>query len=382
MSSIFPQCPQPPAWHLDWQSLLSEHAFLRRMAECPQDPVHHGEGDVETHTRMVCQELTSDPRWRELGSREREILFAAALLHDVAKPFVTRREGGRITSRGHARRGSIRARTLLWEMGVEFGIREQIAALVRYHMTPFHLLERADSLRTLYRVSQAARCGLLGVLAEADARGRIAPDRAQLIESVALFVEYAREQQCLMHPRAFASDHSRFLYFRKEDRDPDYLAYDDTVCEVVLMSGLPGAGKDYWIGENLPDWEVVSLDAMRREMNINPKERQGRVVSAARERSRVFLRRKQSFVWNATNISHQVREQCINLFAAYNARVRIVYLDVPETRLFEQNSARAEEVPAAVIRGLLDRWEVPDRTEAHRVDWVVITNIVNLNEMW
>ncbi len=140
------------------------------------------------------------------------------------------------------------------------------------------------------------------------------------------------------------------------------------------MSGLPGAGKDYWIGENLPDWEVLSLDALRREMNINPKERQGRVVSAARERARVFLRRKQSFVWNATNISRQVREQCINLFAAYDARVRIVYLDVSETRLFAQNGARAEEVPAAVIRGLLDRWEVPDRTEAHRVDWVVMPN--------
>jgi putative nucleotidyltransferase with HDIG domain len=370
MSSIFPQCPRPPAWHLDWQSLRDEHAFLRRMAECPQDPVHHGEGDVETHTRMVCEELTSSPRWRELGVREREILFAAALLHDVAKPYTTRHEGGRITSPGHAQRGATRARGMLWEMNVEFGAREQIAALVRHHLVPFHLLERTDSQRTLFRVSQSARCDLLGLLAEADARGRVAPDRERLVENVALFVEYAREQKCLTHPREFPSDHSRFLYFRKEDRDPDYLAYDDSICEVVLISGLPGAGKDYWIGENLPDWEVISLDALRREMNISPKERQGRVVSAARERAREFLRRKQNFVWNATNISRQVREQCINLFAAYNARVRIVYLDVPESRLFEQNSGRDREVPAEVIRGLLDRWEVPDRTEAHRVDWV------------
>jgi len=374
MNSIFPQCPQPPAWYLDWQSLHDEYAFLRRMAECPQDPVYHGEGDVGTHTRMVCEALTSDSRWQELESQEREILFAAALLHDAAKPFTTRHEGGRITSRGHARRGSIMARTLLWEMNVEFGMREQITALIRNHMTPFHLLDHDDSRRTLYRVSQSARCDYLGLLAEADARGRIASDRARLIENVALFVEYAREQNCLSHPREFSSDHSRFLYFRKEDRDPDYPAYDDTECEVVLMSGLPGAGKDYWIGENLPDWEVVSLDALRREMNINPTERQGRIVSAARERAREFLRRKQSFVWNATNISRQVREQCINLFAAYNARIRIVYLDIPESKLFEQNSARDEEVPVAVIRGLLDRWEVPDRTEAHRVDWVVIPN--------
>lgn len=371
MNTIFAQCPQPPAWRLDWQSLRDEHAFVRRMRECPQDPGFHGEGDVETHTRMVCEELVGDRRWRELASREREILFAAALLHDAAKPFTTRHEAGRITSRGHARRGSIMARTLLWGMNVEFDAREQIAALVRFHMTPFHLLDRDDSQQTLYRISQSARCDYLGILAEADARGRIAPDRARLVESVALFVEYAREQECFAHPRTFPSDHSRFLYFRKEDRDPDYPAYDDTICEVVLMSGLPGAGKDYWIGENLPDWQVISLDALRREMDINPKERQGRVVSAARERAREFLRGKQSFVWNATNISRQVREQCINLFAAYNARTRIVYLDVPERKLFEQNSARDAEVPAAVIRALLERWEVPDRTEAHRVDWVI-----------
>jgi predicted kinase len=371
MNTIFAQCPQPPAWQLDWRSLRDEHAFVRRMRECPQDPVYHGEGDVETHTRMVCESLVSNTRWRELAVREREILFAAALLHDVAKPFTTRHEAGRITSRGHARRGSIFARMLLWEMNIEFAAREQIAALVRYHMTPFHLLERDDNQRTLYRVSQSARCDYLGILADADARGRIAPDRARLTEAVALFAEYAREQKCLTSPRAFPSDHSRFLYFRKEDRDPDYTAYDDTVCEVVLMSGLPGAGKDYWIGENLPDWEVISLDTLRREMDIKPKERQGRVVSAARERAREFLRRKQGFVWNATNLSRQVREQCINLFAAYNARIRIVYLDVPERKLFEQNSARDAEVPAKIIRDLLDRWEVPDKTEAHRVDWVV-----------
>jgi predicted kinase len=174
----------------------------------------------------------------------------------------------------------------------------------------------------------------------------------------------------LRGPRQFPSDHSRFLYFRKENRDPDYPAYDDTVCEVVMMSGLPGAGKDYWVAENLPGWPVISLDELRREMKVKPTANQGPVAAKAREIAREYLRKKQPFVWNATNISRQIRELSINLFAAYNARVRIVYVEAPEDRLFAQNSGRADSIPAEVIRKLTARWEVPDLTEAHRVDWV------------
>jgi predicted kinase len=84
--------------------------------------------------------------------------------------------------------------------------------------------------------------------------------------------------------------------------------------------------------------------------------------------AREYLRKKQSFIWNATNISRQIRELSINLFAAYNARVRIVYIEAPEERLYIQNQQRESSVPAEVIRKFTGRWEVPDLTEAHSVD--------------
>jgi len=137
-----------------------------------------------------------------------------------------------------------------------------------------------------------------------------------------------------------------------------------------MMSGLPGAGKDYWVAENLPDLPVISLDELRREMKVKPTENQGPVAARAREIAREYLRKREPFVWNGTNISRQMRELSINLFAAYNARVRIVYVEAPEDRLFAQNLERADPVPAEVIRKLIERWEVPDSTEAHRVDWI------------
>jgi putative nucleotidyltransferase with HDIG domain len=366
----FSWCPSPPDYRVEWERVEQEFPAVGRMAGCAQDSVHHAEGDVLVHTRMVVEALASMPAWRALPRAEREIVFTAALLHDVAKPDCTRVEDGRITSRGHSKRGAVTARTLLWSMDAPLEAREQIAALIRFHQIPFFLIDKPDGRRTLFEVSQSARCDLLALVAEADARGRVCADGRRLLDNISLFAEYAEEHGCLSGPRRFPNDHSRFLYFRKEGRDPDYEAFDDTVCEVVMMSGLPGAGKDFWVAENLPEWPVVSLDALRREMRVSPTVNQGPVVSRAREAARVYLRKKQGFVWNATNVSRQMRELSVNLFAAYNARVRIIYVEAPEARLYEQNRERADAVPAEVIRKLTARWEVPDLTEAHRVEWV------------
>jgi predicted kinase len=76
-------------------------------------------------------------------------------------------------------------------------------------------------------------------------------------------------------------------------------------------------------------------------------------------------------VWNATNLSRQLRTSVVNLMLEYGARVRIAYVEVPESVLHAQNRARERRVPAAVIERLLDRWEVPDISEAHDVSYDV-----------
>jgi predicted kinase len=95
------------------------------------------------------------------------------------------------------------------------------------------------------------------------------------------------------------------------------------------------------------------------------------VVNEARERGREMLRQGRSFVWNATNLSRQMRDQVLSLFLRYQARVRIVYLEVDPVVLFRQNQQRERRVPEKVMERLRDRWEVPDVTEAHEVEYVV-----------
>jgi predicted kinase len=372
MHSLLDFCPQAPCWTVDWVGLNERFLWVRNLAGCPQDPVYHAEGDVWIHTRMVCEALAGMPAWRSLPERDRQAVFAATLLHDVAKPACTGTDpDGQISARGHSRRGAILARQILWRLGVPFGVREQIAALVRHHQVPYYLVERPDAQRLAIEVSQTARCDWLAVLAEADVRGRVCQDQQRLLDNVALFVEFCREENCLSAPRTFASDHARFLYFRNPHRYPDAPAHEDFRAEVVVMSGLPGAGKDTWIRSHLPDWPVVSLDAVRVELGVDPADEQGQVANRAREQARDHLREGQNFVWNATNLSRQLRTQCIQFLADYHARIRIVYIEAPPERLLRQNRQRQAPVPEAVLERLLDRWEVPDPTEAHRVEWVV-----------
>ena len=239
-----------------------------------------------------------------------------------------------------------------------------MCALVRYHALPFFLIERENPRHLAITASQTTRCDHLALIAEADTRGRTGSGTDSMLDNVALFREFCDEQGCLSSAWQFPTNHSRFLYFRSEGRrDPSYEAYDDTRCEVVLMSGLPGAGKDHWIQGNLQGWEKVSLDHLRQEHGK-------RVISEAREKAREYLRAGTDFVWNATNLSRRIRGTCIDLFARYNARIRIVTVEAPPTVLREQNKRRPNPVPSGAISKMLRRWEYPDLTEAHELNSV------------
>nr|WED68849.1 HD domain-containing protein [Pectobacterium colocasium] len=106
--------------------------------ETPQEPRYHGEGDVWTHTIMVVESLLQLPDYQTATREQQEILFFAALLHDVAKYRTTVIDPvtGQIGQPGHSRKGAIDARVLLWDAGVPFAVREAICRLIAVHQVP------------------------------------------------------------------------------------------------------------------------------------------------------------------------------------------------------------------------------------------------------
>ena len=138
------------------------------------------------------------------------------------------------------------------------------------------------------------------------------------------------------------------------------------------MSGLPGTGKDTWIKNNAPDLPMISLDDIRRANKIPPTAEQGRVANIAREQAKEYLRRHQPFVWNATNITAQMRESLVSLFETYHAHVRIVYLETDWQTLLERNSSREDAVPLSVVEEMLGKMLLPEACEARKVEWISV----------
>jgi predicted kinase len=356
---------------VDWPAIDAAYPWIAAMRGVPQDPIHHAEGDVWIHTRMVCDALVALPEWAALDDAARLRLFAAALLHDVGKPHCTVVEpDGRVRSPGHSPRGSLLARRILWSMGWPASRREPITALVRFHQVPYHLMDRSDAQRIAIRLSQTTCARELALLCEADVRGRTSGQLPAQLDNIALFREFCTELGCFEQPYAFASDHARAMYFHRSDRDPTWAAFDDTRARVTLMSGLPASGKSTWAIRNADGAPVIALDRIRDELGVDPEDVQGPVVAAARERARVHLRAGESFVWDATNLSRSMRSNLVSLCYDYGAKVRIVHVEAPEAELRSRNRGRDRAVPDAVIDRLLERWEIPEPTEAHEVVWI------------
>ncbi len=217
--------------------------------------------------------------------------------------------------------------------------------------------------------SQSVRLDLLALIGEADVRGRECSDKQALLDEVDLFRELAQDLGCLCQPMIFPSDHSRFIYFAGKDRLPRD-AYDDCRGKIILMSGLPGSGKDTWVDKYLDNIPQISLDDIREELAIAATKPQGAVVQRAKERAKEYLRSGETFCWNATNTTKQMRQSMISLFSDYKMRVKIVYVETSWNEMLLRNTTRKEPVPQRVIEKLIRKLDVPTKTEAHDIEYV------------
>ncbi|MEZ6141147.1 MAG: AAA family ATPase [Zavarzinella sp.] len=368
---MLPPTPIPPDWRIDWDT-IDQYPWMQALRGVSQNIDRHAEGDVWTHVHMVVEEMVAMPAWRVLPHDVRQILFLAALFHDIAKPATFRKESDdRISFRGHSRRGSIMARNILWRLNFPFHQREQVCAIIRHHLVPFFLVDSDNPVQIASEITQSVRADWLRLMAIADAKGRICPDPLKLLDQIEHFRQTCQQLNCWGHARLFLNERDRFHYFNFTGKARPYPPTEPYRCEVILLCGLPSSGKDYWVQRVAPQKRMISLEQIRQKNRIPASDPQGKGFQLTFDAAIQCLKRGENFIWNAPHLTRVSRAECAKVCRDHHARLRIVHIETPYQQLIHQNNQRPRPVPVHVIDRMTDRWEVPDLSEAHQVDLVI-----------
>jgi tRNA nucleotidyltransferase (CCA-adding enzyme) len=234
----------------DWGMLPVVAPELMSLAETPQDPEWHPEGDVWTHSLQVVDEAAGliadfvDDRPRALT------VMLGALCHDLGKPATTKFEDGHVRSRGHEEAGLGPTTALLdrWNVHTLLGydVRAQVLALVADHLKPGELYKDRERVSdgAIRRLARRCEPDLLYRVARADCLGRRPGD----FEPVAM--EWFRERV-----RALAV----------EVKAPDPLLRGRDLLDLGLSPG-PEVGRILKeVFERQLDGHVTTLEDARQE---------------------------------------------------------------------------------------------------------------------
>jgi len=159
-----------------WRLLEVVAPELVPLADTPQDPEWHPEGDVWTHTLLAVDQAR--PLIDDLDPPRALTVMLATLCHDLGKASTTKFEEGRWRSRGHEEAGLPPTASLLDRWNVHslhgYDVRGQVLALVGNHLKPGQLYDDRERVSDGAVRRLAARCepALLYRVARADCLGR------------------------------------------------------------------------------------------------------------------------------------------------------------------------------------------------------------------
>lgn len=368
---------------IDWDLIEKEilHPFVDKLRNTEQEYIYHQEGNVLIHTKMVCEALIKLEEYNKLNKRKQLELFLSALFHDIGKTVCSKIEDGKIVSPHHAGTGALIVREYFWKELKYSGnkeyqrIRETICLLIKYHSKPIFIF---DEERQIIKISlnnnltDDFSIEMLCILSKADIIGRIGPDQKNQLEKIEICKLNSMNLNCYDKAFVFNNNYTKFQYTSGSNIWYNDTLYDNTYGEVILICGLPGTGKDTYIKKHYPNLSVISLDDIRRKLNIDPTDEQGLVYNTGKELAKEYLRQKKSFVWNATNLTNLIRQKQIKLFHDYHASVKIIFLETSYDENIERNENRENIVPINIIDKMLRNLMIPEAYEAEVVEWVII----------
>lgn len=352
-----------------------------------QDPIWHAEGNVFIHTNMVVKALWDDPEFQdlrytlkltkicEIDKSLQEDLTWVVFLHDIGKASCTETIDGRVRSHGHSMKSYRMASKIL--TGIEnlnVVRRNRILNLIRFHGMPhFFMSDKINSNSEMVISVQSQVCNIrdLYLIAKADINGRVSLEDSLSLDNLEFYKAIAEVLNCWDKPYEFANSNQYHLAYRGKINTFLYVPYQNYNSHVIMLSGLPGAGKDWFIenvysaGKHI----IISLDDIRKEFGVKPTDNQGQVIQEAKKRFKRALAEGEDIILNATNLTYNIRRNWLGIAKDYNACTCITYIEPKLSLMKERNENRENAVPENVWLKMLNKIEIPQPFEADNVSF-------------
>jgi len=386
---------------------LSEffHAFefdlLFQLEKTQQEPEWHAEGNVFIHTQRVLNEVYKilDTEAKHLSFDRKLSLIFAAVLHDIGKPLVTKAKevNGlvRIVAPYHEERGCSYLAHRLVELDIPYKVIQQVLRLVAYHHKPRHLVLHNASKKEYFHLARLVDVELLFYLAKADILGRICKDQKTQCEYIDLFRIFCEDYNLFgdidpyekwriffnteLHYISNESrdavlgnairDYESGLIFTPEEAIARRYPYLHSFPQLVIMYGPSGSGKSRWIQNHLKEYQMISLDDLRKEYGkhkIN-QDTNSFILSKAKDKLKQHMRNHDKVVCDATNLRKDFRSMICQLGLDYHALVTLVVLHINQSSIYQGNQLRDQQVPQKVLDNQIKMLEWVEDCEAHRV---------------
>lgn len=361
--------------------------LLREFKNTIQDPIWHAEGDVHIHTDMVLDELYKVFRNKEFepDPDQRQILILAAILHDIAKPLVTKEIDGRIKASRHEVVGRDYLAFRLLELNLPPTSYKEIINLVGYHQRPKLLVIKNEPDHKYLALTYHFNYKLMYWLEIADLRGRTCDDKEETImyldeylaKTKSILDRHKSEAPLVRFDSYLKSKCSRYLLgtgqINSKLEAPQKM-FDmfkpENAFKFILLCGVPGSGKSTIVDKVYKPhgYTIISMDDIRGELGDRRDQSNNKKVALiAKERLKEALRKKKNVIWDATSIRQEHREELLSLAESYGAFTRLIVVLNKESRIRSQNLKREFSVPDEVITRMINNFQFPSPIEAMSV---------------
>lgn len=353
----------------DWETILSIKEFMD-LTTCPQSTLWHKEGHVFTHTCAVANQMVN--YFHRMGWNMDDDYYiqmvSAALCHDLGKPSTTKwdEELQEYKTKCHGIEGARITRNLFFDEP-DIQLRERICCMVKNHMILHHLLDDKKHIeKKLKRLSwNLVPVKDMLLLKHCDSLGsKNDIELPEYLEFVRNRIQAEAEKLgCYDKPFEFENDFERLKYFN-DVKDAEEI--ED--FNVIVLIGLPGAGKDTYIKDVLDaDTPVLSRDDIRKELGLTGEKPQGnkseedRVTHIFNERMKKLCEGHKSFIINNTNLLKKYRQTFNKMIIEHGGHPTFIYIEAPT---FEDNLKRRDGmISPKIIESMFWRFEFPEMSE-------------------